>query len=264
MNYNNHIRFIQSMGVMFALALTFKFVGAIPQDLSYHNFADRRCFFSICNFFDVFTNFAFFVPSILGIQFTIKKWNDNELFSCSFERWIRLIFFATIFLVAFGSAYYHINPNNKTLIWDRLPMAIGFMAIFTIIISIYIDRSRKKIKVIFILLQFVGVFSVLYWAYTESLGIGDLRLYALVQYLPLIIIPIIVALNYKNNNSETKVVYILLTLIFYIIAKILEIGDNFIFELLGNIISGHSLKHIFSATAVFYIHKFCSSSKHIK
>ena len=29
-------------------------------------------------------------------------------------------------LTAFGSAWYHAQPSDATLVWDRLPMALGF------------------------------------------------------------------------------------------------------------------------------------------
>ena len=32
------------------------------------------------------------------------------------------IFFTDILLVAFGSAWYHYNPNNTSLVWDRQAM----------------------------------------------------------------------------------------------------------------------------------------------
>jgi hypothetical protein len=40
-----------------------------------------------------------------------------------------------IFLTGFGSSYYHWNPNNDTLFWDRLPMTLCFMAILAIVVE---------------------------------------------------------------------------------------------------------------------------------
>ena len=41
-----------------------------------------------------------------------------------------VIYFSGVALVALGSAYYHEDPENETLFWDRLPMTIAFMALF--------------------------------------------------------------------------------------------------------------------------------------
>jgi hypothetical protein len=37
-----------------------------------------------------------------------------------------LALFLGIFLTGFGSSYYHWNPNDDTLFWDRLPMTLCF------------------------------------------------------------------------------------------------------------------------------------------
>ena len=45
------------------------------------------------------------------------------------------VLFLGIFLTGFGSAYYHWNPKNDTLFWDRLPMALTFMAILAVAVE---------------------------------------------------------------------------------------------------------------------------------
>lgn len=243
------------------IMLFFGWVPPIPQDPSYHNFADQRFLLGIPNFCDVFSNLAFLIPAILGTRYTIQKWEDPALFSSPFERWMRLVFFAAVFSVCFGSAYYHINPNNHTLLWDRLPMAISFMAIATIIINIYMPT--KWIPFLFALLQLLGITSVLYWSYTESLGEGDLRLYALVQFMPLIALPIIIGYNYKKGFVPGNIAFLLLALMWYLIAKITEHADHFIFISLYHGLSGHTLKHIAAAIAVLYLHKYCTTTDRI-
>jgi hypothetical protein len=38
---------------------------------------------------------------------------------------------------------------------------------------------------------FTGLASVAYWAWSEAQGVGDLRPYALVQFLPMLLIPVL-------------------------------------------------------------------------
>lgn len=109
------------------------------------------------------------------------------------------VFFVGIFLTGIGSTYYHLNPSNETLFWDRLPMTISFMAFFTIVISEFI--SKKLGTNLFIPLLTSGIFSLLYWQITESKGVGDLRFYVLVQFLPIILISAILII-YKNSNGS--------------------------------------------------------------
>ena len=38
-------------------------------------------------------------------------------------------------MVAIGSSYYHWKPSNSRLVWDRLPMTVGFMSLVAVVIS---------------------------------------------------------------------------------------------------------------------------------
>src|SRR6185295_8964248 len=91
------------------------------------------------------------------------------------------VFFAGTVLVAFGSAYYHWRPDDAALLWDRLPMTIAFMALFVALLSEHIDeRLDRKLLVPAIA---IGIASLVWWRYAH-----DLRLYAWVQFAPLIAI----------------------------------------------------------------------------
>ena len=68
-------------------------------------------------------------------------------------------------------------------------MTIAFMAFMSIIIGEYI--SEKAASTALIPLVLIGIISVIYWYITEQAGQGDLRPYALVQFLPMVIIPMV-------------------------------------------------------------------------
>ena len=88
----------------------------------------------------------------------------------------------------------------------------------------------------------MGVFSVLYWIYTENQGAGDLRLYALVQFLPVLLIPLVLVL-FPSQSYQKKYLWYLIG--FYALAKITEHYDKEIMNVFP--LSGHTLKHIFAA-----------------
>ena len=74
-------------------------------------------------------------------------------------------------------------------------------------------------------------------------GAGDLRLYAVVQFLPMMLIPVIL-LTYKPAIGSSK--YFWFMMLFYVLAKVAEQLDGIIFSA-GGLISGHSIKHLFAA-----------------
>ena len=213
------------------------FIQPISQDPAYHEFADQRSIFGVRNFFDVASNMPFLFVGLLGLYTVYQNWGISS-------SWSWLYLFLSIFLVAFGSSYYHLDPENKTLTWDRLPMAIGFMALFVIALSDYI--SIKLEKWLLIPMCAVGVISVVYWHFTD-----DLRIYVWVQFISMALL-LIVIFVYKPTHLQTR--YLLYAFLFYILSKITEYFDKQIYELLGYIISGHTTKHLFAAIATFFFY----------
>lgn len=251
----NKSAYIWRLGIILAVAIgvvpvLFSF-SPIAQDLNYHNFANQRSFLGIPNFADVFSNLPFIIVGLLGLQLIRKKWDAGSFFSQPSEKWIWLIFFAGIALVFFGSSYYHLKPNNMSLVWDRLPITIVFMSLFASIIA---ERIHYQAGVVlFPVLLILGIGSVVFWIYTEQQGMGDLRPYLLVQFFPMLAIPLILILF---PARYTGVRFLVQALGWYVLAKLFEHFDFALFELLQETISGHTLKHLASGVAVYALFKY--------
>jgi hypothetical protein len=211
------------------------FVPRIPQDLAYHDFADQRSIRQIPNFWNVVTNIPFILVGVWGIAVTAGPSN-----SLRETRTAYLAFFVGTVLVGLGSIYYHLRPANESLLWDRLAMTVSFAAFFTIVLSEYISIDFGR-RILWPLLT-CGVLSTVYWGYTESLGAGDLRSYAVIQFLPVFLIPIIVLMFRSRLPGDW---YIWAVLGSFVIAKLAEALDGPIYQLLA--ISGHSIKHVVAA-----------------
>src|SRR4029079_15316126 len=146
----------------------------ITQDQNYHDFADQRTILGIPHFWNVVSNLPFVAVGLAGLLQSRR----NPA--------IALLFLA-IMMTGFGSAYYHLDPNDRTLFWDRLPMTIGFMIILAIAIE---DRLDAKLGATLLWpLTALGVFSILLWRWT-----GDLRLYGWVQFFPCVALPVLFVL----------------------------------------------------------------------
>lgn len=96
-------------------------------------------------------------------------------------------------------------------------------------------------------LVIVGVASVLYWAWTEQRGVGDLRPYGLVQFLPVVLMPLLLLLFPVNERSAK---WLWWTVAAYAVAKLAEHFDDAIYDAVG--LSGHSIKHFVSSLAVLF------------
>ena len=126
-------------------------------------------------------------------------------------------------------------------------MTVAFMSLFSLLLD---ERLQLKNKMLSLWpLVVIGVGSAVYWSYTESLGHGDLRPYALVQFLPLVLIPLMLLL-FKTNYLRGG--FLMVALGWYVIAKIFEFFDREVFETLS-LLSGHTIKHLVAGVAVLYI-----------
>jgi ABC-type maltose transport system permease subunit len=153
------------------------------------------------------------------------------------------VYFAAFFgmlLTAFGSAYYHLSPDNNRLVWDRIPMTIVFMSLVAVMIA-----ERINLSLGFWLwppLLIVGIASVVQWHLSETRGAGDLRFYGAVQAYAVLVF--LVILFFPTHYTHGR--YLAGVVGFYILAKLLETFDRQIFDV-GEIMSGHTLKHIAAA-----------------
>jgi hypothetical protein len=217
-------------------------VNPVPQDQQYHQFADQRNYFDIPNTLNVTTNLFFALIGFAGLYFLCIR---RSLIVVDSIFAVYITFFAALAAVAPGSAYYHWMPDNQSLVWDRLPMTLAFMSFFTIILA---ERlSLKFARIIFLPLIIVGVLSIVYWHRSELAGNGDLRPYGLVQFLPMLLIPMIL-LMFEEKFTRVRAIWWFLG--WYLVAKIFEILDEQVFESLA-LISGHSLKHLGAGIGCF-------------
>lgn len=212
----------------------------IAQDPAYHAFADRRAFFGIRGFVDVATNTAFLLAGAYGLT-RLPRMSQAPL------RPAYIVMCAGVILVAFGSGGYHLAPSDATLVWDRAPMSIAFMALFALVLGECVSE-RAGARLLWPLVL-AGLASVAWWHLSEQRGRGDLRPYALVQFLPMALIPLILIL-FGATRLRTPLLWAALCA--HGLAKLAEHFDGEILALTG-FISGHSAKHLLSAAAALAV-----------
>ena len=209
-------------------------LGPLAQDVAYHGFADERVLLGIPHASDVLSNLPFLAVGLVGLRHCLRA----DLGAAK-AAWI--VLFTGIGMVGAGSAYYHWSPTNGTLVWDRLPMAIGFMGLFSAVAGECVHEPLAR----WLLLPSVllGLASVVYWVLFD-----DLRLYLWVQLVPLLTIPAVILL-FEGHFSHGWV--LLAALAWYALAKVAEAHDAAIFDITGETISGHSLKHLLAAAGCY-------------
>ena len=154
------------------------------------------------------------------------------------------VLFVAVALVGPGSAYYHLDPGNDTLLWDRLPMGIAFMALFVALLT---ERAGPRVQRFALAPALaLGAGAALH-AYLSD----DLRLWIWVQFAALLAVP---ALLILYPARHTRGGALLFGLGCYAAAKVVEFADLRVFEATAGALSGHTLKHLLAALAPLAVH----------
>ena len=240
------------LGLLWALlgasVLVTLLIPPIPQDQAYHRFADTRAMWGIPNALNVLSNVAFVLVGVLGLWSVWPGRSPGPVhFQSVGEWWPYVVFFGGFALTGLGSAYYHLAPGNETLIWDRLPLAITLMGLFAATI---VERISVKAGLVLLgPLALIGIMSVLCWAAGERRGHGDLRLYALVQFFPMLAVPL---MAFLFPSRYTRGADLVIVVVIYGLAKGFELLDARLFTL-GGVVSGHTCKHVVAALSGYWL-----------
>lgn len=209
-------------------AILYFFLPPVVQPESYHHFADQRTILGVPHFFDVVSNLPFAVVGILGLRAA-----DDA---------VSRVLFTGILLVAAGSGYYHLHPDTPRLAWDRAPMTVAFMALVVLLLEEF--WSPRAARLMFLPLVALGLFSIWWWRRS-----GDLRLYGLVQFVPMLVILGAVLVSRSRANRALWIAFL-----FYALAKVAENFDAAVFRVLP--VSGHTVKHVLAGLAAYCIYRW--------
>lgn len=190
-------------------------------DLHYHNFADKD------KYTDILTNLPILIAGLYILSYKNQKLKVLGIH---------------VILLSIASSYYHINPNNNTILIDLLSISL----ISSLLIMYLLNIRNNYIK---ILLYLLSIGTVLYWKYSSNL-------------LPYSLFWLSVTILLLYKYYDTKYKYKSLLIVGLIIAiRIVEIYDKQIYKLTNNILSGHSLKHILAGIGIYLIANLLYESK---
>lgn len=233
------------LALCLGLALAFALNSPIAQFAHYHDFADQRGWRWLPHAADVLSNLGFAVVGLFGLRLLWSR-SEQQLSAMGLEQsWFGYsVFFIAIVLTALGSSWYHLQPDNARLVWDRLPIALACAGLLDAVLS---EQLRPRVMLgLRTLLMLLAPASVLWWS-----ARGDLAPYLFLQLLPLLLIPAVLLL-YRSRRSDAIAWGVAIAA--YALAKVLELNDQRVFDLLG-VVSGHSLKHVFATLAGVAIYR---------
>jgi hypothetical protein len=209
---------------------------ALPQPADQHAFADRRALWGIPHAMDVLSNLPFALAALAGGWLL---WRLPRRAIGSMQRAMAELFFAGLLLVAIGSGWYHLQPDDAGLAVDRYAMAIAFAGLLGLAAAGRV--SERAGTVLGLVLLVLAPLSVWVWSRT-----GNVLPWAAVQFGGLLLLVWFALLRPADRALAINWWWVLLA---YGAAKLLELNDHAVFELTGGWVAGHTLKHVAASLA---------------
>jgi hypothetical protein len=238
-------------GPAFLAAALLAWHGPIPQWPGYHHFADTRTWLGIPNTADVLSNLPFALAGAWGLV-RLRAAARHDAAAMAWR-----VFAMAVVCTAAGSSAYHWQPDNLSLVFDRLPIAWACAALMCAFLAERVHPRWADPPVLAAALAAAlaaGGLSVAWWWFTERQGVGDLRPYLAVQLLPMGLVPLGLALRLPARGAHDAVPgpAWMAALGLYAAAKGFEVLDRTVLEALG-FASGHTLKHLVAAAAAAWL-----------
>ena len=220
--------------------------GPIGQWPGYHAFADDRAWLGLPNAANVLSN----LPFLLVGAWALRRLRRAAAASPSASAW--RAFALALVLTAIGSSVYHWAPSNAALVGDRLPIAWACAALVCAFLGERVGTHWSGLRTIVPALA-IATLAVAFWWLTEQAGAGDLRLYLFVQFLPMLLVPLGLALGLAATTPAAAPARAWWTVLAcYAAAKLLELADQGVLAWLGGL-SGHTLKHLVAAAGAAWL-----------
>ena len=203
-----------------------------------HGFADQRTLWGIPCALDVLSNLPFALAGAWGLML-LGRVRPGVLDAAT--RATAGLFCAGLLLTAAASSWYHWQPDNAGLLWDRLGMAVAFAGMLGLAAAQRVSPRAGSATALVALAA--GPLAVLWWAHTSNL-----LPWAVLQLGGMLLVLALACLPQRAGALALRLGPVIA---WYGAAKLLELGDHAVFEATGQWVAGHSLKHLAAAAAAW-------------
>jgi hypothetical protein len=210
----------------------------VSQPAHYHAFADQRTLWGLPHALDVLSNLPFLLAGGAGLWLLRA---GAAVRVPPVQRACALLFFAGLVLTAGFSGWYHLQPHDTGLAVDRAGMSVAFAGLLGLLVAAQVsERAGAALALALLLLAPASV--AVAWA------TGNILPWVAVQGGGL---ALIAALGFGRTRPGALQVRWAGVLAVYVLAKLFEAGDHHVFEASGQLLSGHTLKHLVAAGAAW-------------
>ena len=209
---------------------------ALPQPAHYHEFADQRVLWGLPFAMDVLSNIAFALAGAAGMV-TLLRLPPRALGTV--PRALAWLFFTGLVLTAGASSWYHGHPDEAGLTIDRCGMGVGFAGLLGLAAAGRVsDRAGAALA--------LAVLALAPLAAQVAARAGNVLPWAALQFGGIMLILWFAGLRPRPGAPAFSCGLVILA---YAVAKLLEVSDHQVYALTGQLVSGHTLKHVAASLA---------------
>jgi hypothetical protein len=226
----------------------------VAQYAHYHAFADQRTVAGLPFAMDVLSNLPFAVAGVWGLAAVARV---HRLYApCALDaRWaLAVLFFVGLLLTTVGSIYYHLQPGDLGLAWDRTGMVVAFAGLLGMAAADRVSPRAGVVVAVAVLLG--GPMAVLVWLLS-----GNLLPWVVVQGGGMVLV-VVLALRAPVVGAWRLPLAAVIA--WYAVAKLLELGDHQVYAWTQGLVSGHTLKHVAAALAAWPVIRLMHNGTHLK
>jgi hypothetical protein len=230
-----------ALAAVFLLLLAVALLGpSVAQPLHYHDFADQRSWGGLPHAMDVISNLPFALWGMVGLWALMRAVRERAVGGATAA--MAALFFGGLWVTTAVSAAYHLQPDDAGLFWDRAGMVLAFAGLLGLAVMQAVGKRAGLALASAVLV--LGPLSVLGWSLT-----GDVLPWAVLQFGGMALILGCAFLRPAQARALPVRWGVLIAI--YALAKLLELGDHAVYEWTGQLVSGHSLKHVVASFAAW-------------
>lgn len=211
------------------------------QPASFHDFADQRVWGAMSHAMDVLSNLPFAAWGVAGLWALARAVRQRAVDGASAG--LAGLFLAGLVVTAGVSAFYHWRPDDGGLVWDRMGMVLAFAGLLGLAAVQGVSRRAGIALAAAVLV--LGPATVWVWAVS-----GNLLPWGVLQIGGMALILGLAGLPPAWPAPGLRIRWTLVIAL-YAVAKVLELADHAVFDLTGQLLSGHSLKHVVASLAAW-------------
>jgi thiamine transporter ThiT len=199
-----------------------------------HPFVDARALWGIPNALDVLSNLPFVVMGAWGF-YALHRAPTVPVAT----RQAATVFFTGLLLTCLSSSFYHWGPDAWGLAVDRAGMAVAFAGVLGLAAAERV--SQRATPWVWGSVLAAGMLAIM-----VNFAAGVVAPWAVVQFGGMAVVLWAAAQRAQSGAICIRWTWLIAI---YVVAKLLELGDEAVFHATQDLISGHSLKHVAASLA---------------